>query len=90
MKKIDFYILILLSVIFCLSSCNADVFYDELFRTTSDPFDDAPVTESLTREHTIYLSWNEDKGTDNYRLMRAIDNNTLVFNVFTKVELLVM
>ena len=71
--------MILLVFGFAVLSCHTDVFQEELFRTTDDPIYEVPAIDSLSRERTIYLSWNEDKGADSYRLMKSSDNNALVF-----------
>lgn len=55
------------------SSCYNSAFDEILFRTTDDPFDDVPATDSLTTEHTVYLSWKEDDAADNFYLMRSFD-----------------
>ena len=57
-KKVMFLIFTSLS----FSSCYNSAFDEILFRTTDDPFDDTPVTDSLTTEHTVYLSWKKDDG----------------------------
>ncbi len=72
------FIISLLFVI-CLFSCYNNTFENILFRTTEDPFDDVPVTDSLTLEHTVFLSWKEDEGADSFRLMRSNDNTELSF-----------
>lgn len=75
MKKV--LILILSSL--CFVSCYNNAFNDVLFRTTSDPFYDTPVTDSLRLEHTVFLNWKEDKGCDRFCLMRSFDNDNLDF-----------
>lgn len=55
------------------SSCYNSAFDEILFRTTDDPFDDTPIADSLTTEHTVYLSWKEDGAADNFYLMRSFD-----------------
>lgn len=79
MKKIINLIFILISLI-TVSSCYNDVFQEEIFRTTEDPYKEVPVTDSLIHAHTVYLSWGKDEGADTYRLMRATDNSILFFN----------
>lgn len=54
-------------------SCYNNAFNEILFRTADDPFDDVPATDSLTTEHTVYLSWKEDDAADNFHLMRSFD-----------------
>lgn len=67
-------------VIACLfTSCYNNAFNDVLFRTTEDPFCDTPETDSLSLEHTVYLKWKEDEGSDKFRLMRSPDQNQLSF-----------
>ncbi len=63
---------------FCFMSCENE-FSDVLMRTSADPFDDAPVVDSFSTEHTIYLSWNNDEGADLFVLNRAVDSQTPVF-----------
>ena len=63
----------------CFVSCYNNAFNDVLFRTTSDPFYDTPVTDSLRLEHTVFLNWKEDKGCDRFCLMRSFDNDNLDF-----------
>lgn len=72
--------LFIIMLTFILTSCYNNAFNEVLFRTTEDPFDDSPVTDSLSIEHTIYLSWKEDEGSDNFRLMRSVDQNILSFS----------
>ena len=68
-KKVIFLIFISL----CFFSCYNNVFNEVLFRTTADPFDDTPVADSLSKEHTVYLSWNKDDAADKFYLMRSFD-----------------
>ena len=68
----------MLSII-SLSGCSENVFQEELFRTIEDPFYEIPSIDSLSRERTIFLSWNEDEGADSFRLMRASDSSILNF-----------
>ena len=75
MKKI---LIVILSSL-CFVSCYNNAFNDVLFRTTSDPFYDTPVTDSLRLEHTVFLNWKEDKGCDKFCLMRSFDNDNLDF-----------
>ena len=71
MKKL-FFIIIVLSTLLSFS-CSDNAFQEMLFRTTDDPFQDVPVTDSLSLEHTVYLSWREDEGCDTFFLMRSYD-----------------
>ena len=70
----------LLTMVFLVISCSQQNTFEEiLFRTTKDPFDDTPFANSLTLEHTIYLSWESDDACDKYRLMRSYDQSVLNF-----------
>lgn len=66
-------VIILIFVLLCFSSCYNSAFNEILFRTTDDPFDDTPITDSLTTEHTVYLSWEKDDAADSFCLMRSFD-----------------
>lgn len=66
-------LLFLLASIFLASSCSQNEFDDLLFRTAEDPFCDTPEADSLSLEHTVYLSWKEDDAADNFYLMRSFD-----------------
>lgn len=79
MKNKNYIIIFLLLSIFCTTGCKTNIFQEELFRTTSDPIDETPLIDSLSREKTIYISWNEDEGADLFRLMKASDNANLIF-----------
>lgn len=57
----------------CFFSCYNNAFNEILFRSTDDPFDDVPAADSLTTEHTVYLSWEEDDAADSFCLMRSFD-----------------
>lgn len=59
------------------SSCYNSALDEILFRTTADPFDDVPATDSLTTEHTVYLSWKKDDAADSFCLMRSFDTSPL-------------
>ena len=87
MKKRFFIVQIVLAFLVC--SCSENAFEDILFRTMNDPFDDTPSADSLIKEHTVYLSWKEDKGADCFMLMRAADNaNVLSFEcIYAGLEL---
>lgn len=74
MKKRFFIVQIIFAFLIC--SCSENTFEDILFRTMNDPFDDTPSADSLIKEHTVYLSWKEDKGSDCFVLMRASDTST--------------
>lgn len=76
MKKILY--LLLLQIL--LISCTQNSFEEILFRTTDDPFDDVPETDSTSLEHTVFLSWKEDDACDLFRLMRSYDQTTLSFS----------
>lgn len=75
MKKL---VILVLSLV-CFVSCYNSAFNNILFRTTEDPFPDAPFTDSLSLEHTIYLNWQEDEGCDRFCLMRSFDSPSLNF-----------
>ncbi len=77
MRKL-FFIITALSALLA-SSCSDNAFQEMLFRTTDDPFQDVPVTDSLSLEHTVYLSWREDEGCDTFFLMRSYDQPNLDF-----------
>lgn len=66
-----FLLLVFMAAYF--SSCYDNVFNEELFRTMDDPFYDVPEADSLTTEHTIYLSWKADDASDTFFLMRSFD-----------------
>lgn len=55
------------------TSCHDNAFDEMLFRNTSDPFYDVPDADSLSREHTVHLSWEEDDAADSFCLMRSFD-----------------
>lgn len=69
----------LLFPIFLFFSCYNGAFDDVLFRTTSDPFYDTPEADSLTLEHTVYLTWQADEACDEFLLMRSSDATLLSF-----------
>ena len=54
---------------------------DILLRTTDDPFQDVALAESFKKTNTIYLSWKEDEGADEFVLMRSDDIATPIFSV---------
>lgn len=72
MKQIK-KIIILIFTPLCFFSCYNNAFNEILFRTINDPFDDVPEADSLTTEHTVYLSWKEDEAADRFYLMRSFD-----------------
>lgn len=71
--------IIITAALFLLCSCSQNAFEEMLFRTTGDPFYDVPLTDSLSLEHTIFLSWKNDEGSDRYILMRSCDQPVLSF-----------
>lgn len=73
MKKIKKALPVVIFTI-TLTSCYNSEFEDAVFRNTNDPFYDLPVADSLSKEHTIYLSWKEDDAADSFRLMRSADS----------------
>ena len=75
MKRV-FYFTVL---IFLLVSCKENTFEEILFRTQDDPFNDCPITDSLQKENTIYLHWQEDIASDCFYLMRSEDKKELNF-----------
>ena len=56
MKQIKKIIILIFTSLFFFS-CYNNAFNEILFRTINDPFDDVPEADSLTTEHTVYLSW---------------------------------
>lgn len=72
--------MLIASIILCTSftSCENPI-GDVLLRTYSDPFDQAPVVDSFREVEKIFLSWDEDKGADEYVLLRAEDAVSPVF-----------
>ena len=76
--KLSARINIMILVMYSFISCN-NTLYEEVFRTMSDPFSDVPEAESFLKENTVYLSWKEDAGADEYYLMRAGDGDKLQF-----------
>ena len=71
--------IIISAALFLLCSCSQNAFEEMLFRTTDDPFDDVPLADSLSLEHTVFLSWKIDEGCDRYLLMRSCDQPVLNF-----------
>ena len=65
-------------------SCSENAFEGVLFRTVDDPFYDTPSIDSLSLEHTVYLSWDEDDACDAFRLMRSCDQKVLDFSCVYK------
>lgn len=72
MKQIKKIIILIFTPLFFFS-CYNNAFNEILFRTINDPFDDVPSADSLTTEHTVYLSWKEDDAADRFYLMRSFD-----------------
>lgn len=60
-----------------VTSCYNNAFNEILFRNINDPFEDVAEADSLSKEHMVYLSWQEDDAADKYYLMRSIDNDIL-------------
>ena len=77
MKKLSFIFTALIALL--TSSCSDNAFQEMLFRTTDDPFQDVAAADSLTLEHTVFLSWREDEGCDTFFLMRSYDQPNLDF-----------
>lgn len=77
MKKC--FLLLSLCVIFL--SCENNAFYNEMFRTTEDPFDDVPKSNSLILDNSVYLEWENDPAADIYELYRSSDGINLSFNL---------
>ncbi len=71
--------ILLAFVSFVFMSCYNNAFDEILFRTTEDPFDEAPAADSMKEEHKVFLSWTEDAACDEYILMRASDSLILDF-----------
>jgi len=78
------FFLLFLVYLFCFFSCKQNIYEEILFRTLEDPFYDVPTTNSLKKENTIYLSWNEDDASDCFFLMRAEDDTKLNFTCIYK------
>ncbi|MBP3365480.1 MAG: hypothetical protein J6K96_00650 [Treponema sp.] len=73
-------VLYLAAVSLLAASCSDNAFEELLFRTTNDPFSDTPFADSLSLEHTVYVSWSEDDACDSFRLMRSYDQSVLSFS----------
>ena len=71
MRKLLFISTILSTLL--LFSCSDNAFQEMLFRTTDDPFQDVPAADSLSLEHTVFLTWKEDEGCDTFFLMKSYD-----------------
>ena len=54
-------------------SCYNSAFDETLFRTTSDPSDDTPKTDSVSRLGEVLLAWKDDPAADKFYLMRSFD-----------------
>ncbi len=63
--------LAMVSLIFI--SCYNSAFDETLFRTTSDPSDDTPKTDSVSRLGEVLLAWKDDPAADKFYLMRSFD-----------------
>lgn len=74
MKKNKNVLKLIIVYVCMLNSCYNNAFNEILFRNINDPFNDVPKADSLSKEHTVYLSWQEDDAADKYYLMRTIDN----------------
>jgi len=74
MKKNKNVLKLIIVYVCMLNSCYNNAFNEILFRNINDPFDDVPKADSLSKEHTVYLSWQEDDAADKYYLMRSFDN----------------
>lgn len=82
MKRLADFIALAFCMALCLlfSSCS-DVFADYALRTYSDPADEVPSADSFREENTVFLDWKEDEGADEYFLYRAVDHQTLNFQL---------
>lgn len=80
MKRVFYFAML----IFLLVSCKENTFEEILFRTQDDPFNDCPITDSLQKENTIYLHWQEDIASDCFYLMRSLDQIVLNFSCVYK------
>lgn len=69
-----------ISITLIFFSCYNNAFNEAVFRTTKDPFDDIPTTDSVTDMHTVFLSWNSDDGADKFYLMKSFDASPLNWN----------
>lgn len=76
MKKNKNVLKLIIVYVCMLNSCYNNAFNEILFRNINDPFDDVPKADSLSKEHTVYLSWQEDDAADKYYLMRSFDNTS--------------
>ena len=73
MKKNKNVLKLIIVYVCMLNSCYNNAFNEILFRNINDPFNDVPKADSLSKEHTVYLSWQEDDAADKYYLMRSFD-----------------
>ncbi|MBP5402933.1 MAG: hypothetical protein J6Y36_07240 [Treponema sp.] len=73
--------LFILSCMICTlcTSCENPI-GDVMLRTYRDPFDAAPVVDSMRDEEKIYISWDKDEACDEYILLRAEDSVTPRFD----------
>lgn len=79
MKLIKLILLLFyLPLAFC--SCYNSAFDEAVFRNINDPFDDTPKTDSLAKEHTVYISWKADDASDRFYLMKSFDTVTLCWS----------
>ncbi len=78
MKYIKKILLLGLIQSFLLSCYNND-FDEVLFRTPEDPFADVPQADSLSLEHTVFLSWKKDEAADCFYLMKSFDTDPPVW-----------
>lgn len=77
---------VFLAASFVFVSCADNLFESVLYRTADDPFCDTPNADSLSLEHTVYLSWKQDAAADIFRLMRSYDQKTLRFSCIYEGE----
>jgi hypothetical protein len=60
------------AAVLVLGGCDNPL-YELLSRDPSDPRDETPAADSFRKENTVYASWGEDEGADEYILLRADD-----------------
>lgn len=72
LKKL-FVILYVCMTVVLYTSCKNPV-GDVMLRTYADPFDQAPVVDSMRDEEKIYISWDKDEACDEYILLRTADS----------------
>ena len=78
MKTKNFIPLVLICLCTLFISCENPTFA-LLTRSTNDPFFDVPAVNSFRTEKRIYVSWQQDEGTDIYVLMRAVDDSYKIY-----------